>query len=317
MAFWGAVNLKPTYYAECFEIILDSIPPNVDVQFYFQTNATLINDAYCELFKEYNVNIGVSIDGPQFLNDLNRVNRKDKSTFEATLSGIRKLEAFQIPYTVISVLTADLLDYPEEIYHFFTESIHPMSLGFNIDEEESYNGHSSFKKRDEEIEEKFRNFVRTISKLNKNDERLSIREIRELSSAILYGNDHIVNSESVPLAIVSVDKDGNFSTFSPELLTDSSHSFLFGNVNTHQFRDIFKNEDFKKVYREILQGKKRCLGKCPQYSLCGGGAPSNKFFENDSFSSTETINCIYKVKLFSEELLSILEEELVMEKCTI
>jgi uncharacterized protein len=35
-----------------------------------QTNGTLINDRHIRLFKQYSVNIGISVDGPEDLNDV-------------------------------------------------------------------------------------------------------------------------------------------------------------------------------------------------------------------------------------------------------
>ena len=42
----------------------------------FQTNATLVNDAWCEFIRRRSVQVGVSVDGPDFLNDRHRVTRK-------------------------------------------------------------------------------------------------------------------------------------------------------------------------------------------------------------------------------------------------
>jgi uncharacterized protein len=48
-----------------------------------QTNGALINDAHIDLFRRYNVEVGVSIDGPGSLNDV-RVDRRKSRTRETT-----------------------------------------------------------------------------------------------------------------------------------------------------------------------------------------------------------------------------------------
>ena len=59
------------------------------------------------------------------------------------------------------------------------------------------------------------------------------------------------------------------------------------------------------------QCKKRgitlCRKSCAYYGYCGGGAPANKYYENGSFATAETMFCKYSVKLPLEIVLNDLE----------
>jgi uncharacterized protein len=46
---------------------------------------------------------------------------------------------------------------------------------------------------------------------------------------------------------------------------------------------------------------------CAYYGNCGGGAPANKYCENGSFATAETMFCKYSVKLPLEIVLNDLE----------
>lgn len=81
-----------------------------------QTNATLINAALCDLFKEYQVLVGVSIDGPAFIHDAHRKTRSGKGSHASTMRGISLLQKNDIPVQIIAVITEDSLDYPDEIF---------------------------------------------------------------------------------------------------------------------------------------------------------------------------------------------------------
>lgn len=71
-----------------------------------QTNGTLINDKHIELFKKYNVQVGISIDGPNELNRLRNAGSEEK-TLRATqkiLDNIMKLKKHGISVSVIITL---------------------------------------------------------------------------------------------------------------------------------------------------------------------------------------------------------------------
>ena len=75
-----------------------------------QTNGVLIDDEHIELFKKYNVSVGVSIDGPNELNNLRKVRSKkndDSATLEATqkiMENLQKLVRNGIQCAVIITL---------------------------------------------------------------------------------------------------------------------------------------------------------------------------------------------------------------------
>src|SRR6188474_3366589 len=88
----------------------------------FQTNATLIDDAWCDFIKRRGVHVGVSVDGPAFLHDRHRRTRRGGGTFARTLQGMRRLHDHGIDFNTITVLTADSLAYPDELFDFFVEN---------------------------------------------------------------------------------------------------------------------------------------------------------------------------------------------------
>ena len=115
--------------------------------------------------------------------------------------------------------------------------------------------------------------------------------------------------QTSPLAIISVDCHGNFSTFSPELLGLTSPDygdFAFGNVMTDSFDSILATPKFLAVAHDIDAGIQRCRETCEYFSYCGGGAPVNKYFENGSFNSTETMFC----RLSKQAVLNVVLEKL-------
>ena len=56
-----------------------------------QTNATLIDEEWCDYFRRHEVEVGVSVDGPAFLHDRHRRTRQGRGTLDKVLHGIHLL----------------------------------------------------------------------------------------------------------------------------------------------------------------------------------------------------------------------------------
>jgi uncharacterized protein len=135
--------LPVTFYRDAFAMIDGLKPAGLPIKHSFQTNGTLIDDAWCGFIAETEVTVGVSIDGPRHLHDRNRVTRSGRGTFDKTIAGVRKLKQHALPFHVISVLTAASLAVPEEMFEFYlAEGIEHVC--FNVEESEGEHRSESF-----------------------------------------------------------------------------------------------------------------------------------------------------------------------------
>jgi uncharacterized protein len=117
------------------------------------------------------------------------------------------------------------------------------------------------------------------------------------------------------MRILSVDHAGNFSTWSPELLGQKSPEhgdFLLGNVRDDDPDALEGSPKFRRLRNEIERGVAACRESCEYFGVCGGGAPSNKYFENSTFASTETLHCRLSKKAVTDVLLERLEDALAI-----
>jgi uncharacterized protein len=277
----------------------------------FQTNATLIDAGWCAFFKRPDVHLGVSVDGPAFLHDRHRRTRQGRGTLDRVLRGIGLLHEHGIDFQVITVLTADSLDYPDELFDFY-QAQGIRSVGFNVEEIEGPHAASSLQRAG--TPERFRRFLtRFFTLACSADPPLSVRELAESASVLTPWRRCTPGSrtqENKPWAIVNVDCEGNFGTYSPELLGVSSPghgSFTLGNVAADTLEEVIASVRFRRLEDEISRGVEMCRESCSYFPFCGGGPPANKYFENKTFASTETLFCRLHKKVCVDVTLELLE----------
>lgn len=285
--------------------------PDLKINQFIQTNGMLITQEWCDFFKDHNINIGLSIDGPKDLHDWNRVTRDSKGTFDKVMAGVNLLKINNIEFSVISVISSFALNYPNEIYDFFVE-LNVRSLGLNIDEQVGINKKTSINRNNIHV---LRDFWVQIYKRNLQDEgKIHIREIFSFNELILnpfFDKRPIMNGQMLsPLKIINLDIRGNFTTFSPELIDmkdDKYGDFILGNIHYDSLSSIVDSDKFQQIYSEINSGVNKCKSECDYFDVCGGGSPSNKYYENGSFNSTETQFCISSKKTIADVILEMNE----------
>jgi uncharacterized protein len=303
--------LPVDYYAQMFAAIDGCVQDKSEIHYYFQTNGMLIDDEWCKFFRATGAKIGVSIDGPQAIHDSNRVTRKGRGTFAQTLAGIRRLQQHDVEFSVISVLGAASLDKAQELHDFYVG--HGIAnVCFNVEEIEG--PHTSTSLRGGESETKFENFMRRFWNLTvRSGQPTFVREFDEILKAIvrpLEGSDQVNNTLVEPFAILSVDCDGNFSTYSPELLGQKSElygDFILGNVWKDSFEASCAAPAFQRLSSDVAEGVELCRRSCEYFPVCGGGSPVNKYYENGTLRSSETMYCRLNIKAVSDIAMEIID----------
>jgi uncharacterized protein len=292
------------FYQKAYELTNKYNTQKREIKHAFQTNAVLINGEWCKFFKETKANVGVSIDGPKFIHDGQRKKWGGKGSFDEAIRGYRLLREHDVRTGCIAVLTAESLNYPDEMFEFFLDEKFTW-LGFNVEEIENGNLSTSYHtKKDTGIDnsfiEKYRKFMGRLFELwLAHDRKLEIREFFIKTTSIeqkLSDKNYVYfRDENKDLGILTIQKNGDLSTHSPEFAGAKSayyKDFVVGNIfRMDKLEELLENDTYKLIKREVHEGLQNCANECKYFDLCGGGSPSNKFFENGSLKSTVNNTC--------------------------
>lgn len=302
------------FYRFAFDSLEKMNPHPSPIPVRFSTNGTLINQEWCDLIKQRGyVKMRVSIDGPQWLHDSNRITRQERGTFEQVMRGINLFRSNGIPFDALCVLTRQALQVPEELWEFF-RGLGAKGVGFCV--EEILGEHKNSSLQFDAAYEQMRVFFRKWLHLrNKEAPELYVRELDELLD-LIPNQDGLegfrMRTDNIPFSLVTISWDGNICLFSPELLNVTSPDygdFVFGNVSTHTIEDILNSSKFHAVYGDILSGVLQCKRDCQYFRRCGGGFPVSKLLENGTFRSSETLTCRMRVQAIMDVVLEFMDSQ--------
>jgi uncharacterized protein len=296
-----AVSLA--WYEDAIALMGQHLPRSLALTHRFQSNGLLLNENWARFFRRISARVGLSIDGPADLHDVNRRTRRGWGTHDEAMRAVRLLQNQGLPFHVITVLTERALDHPERLFNFYVDS-GIKEIGFNIEEIEGANMRSSLANG---AETKVRAFIRRFFDLVW--DAGGLLKVREFESVLqqLLTDMPVRDEQNSPFAIVSIGHDGAMSTFSPELL-GSQHtrfgSFVFGNVAENRLTDIEDSDLFHAINTEIRSGVHACERSCRYFRACGGGAPANKLFETGRFDAAETLYCRLSRQAMFDEVIA-------------
>ncbi|MFF7655064.1 radical SAM protein [Streptomyces sp. NPDC007983] len=195
------------------EYLGELMAPFEGVKHSVQTNAALINDAWCEFLLARNVGVGVSIDGPEDMNT-RRVNRGGRPAHRVITRGIERLKAHHMPFSAIAVISDPDPARAARFYEFFVD-LGCHSLGVNVEECEGVNAPARVVAPERIVE-----FWAALTEAWEANPIIRLREVSrvlEFAATVLEGA-----SGSVPVVrrwdpLPTIAHDGGVVILSPEL----------------------------------------------------------------------------------------------------
>lgn len=83
-----------------------------------QTNGTLLDEQWMEFLARHRFLVGLSVDGPEHLHDLHRVNRGGEPTHRRVMGAASLLRKHGVPFNVLCVVNRDNARHGREVYRF-------------------------------------------------------------------------------------------------------------------------------------------------------------------------------------------------------
>ncbi|GIJ22306.1 radical SAM protein [Micromonospora lutea] len=264
-------------------------PFGPEVEHHVQTNATLIDDAWCEFFARHRMRVSVSVDGPRDRNG-ERVTRAGRPAYDRIVRGVAALRRHGLPFSALAVVNDPSPGRATELYDYFLD-LGCEVLGVNIEETEGVNTRDNA--HEAPVVTAF--WAELVAAWRRNP-RIHLREVEwslRYAAAVLDGTaGDLLPTRLDPIPTVAYD--GSVVVLSPELagFTDPRYGdFSSGSVLATPLHTILADAERTPWVGEFIDGVEACRSSCPYFGFCGGGHAANRYFELGRFDGTETEHC--------------------------
>jgi uncharacterized protein len=237
------------------------------VSYSLQTNGTLIDDAFCILFKESHFLLGISVDGKSGLHNASRVTKDGKGTFNKVMQSIDLLKKYDVDFNVLCVVTKQSAKQAQAIYSFFTgHGINYMQFITCI---EPF-GQQPFSSLYAMNNDEYFCFYRTLFDLYYDDRvkgiPVSIRYFDNLISLIQGQTPEMCGMTGRCAVSLTVEANGN--CYPCDFYCDDSH--MMGNIADMSIEQFSASEAARDFITCSLHVDDKCK-QCDIYDLCRGG----------------------------------------------
>lgn len=292
VVFYGGEPLiKWNLIKKCVEISRERKYP---ISFSIITNGTLLEEKMINFFKENNVNIGISIDGPKEINDKNRKYvSSNKSVYDDIFRKIKLLKKYKCDFGLSITLSNEILDKQDIILNWL-EKVKVKSIAYNL---LHYTWEYSNWK--EYYEETTKFICESYLKLD------SIVEatIQGKINSVLNEQFKFFCCSAIGKRQIVVKPNGDLCICHGQFRDKSSTISNIKNIRFENINDIEKLDDWCKI---IPLNNNKCL-KCESLYSCGGGCllQSKTLFKDKDLR--DKAMCIFNKKILRFILVRIYE----------
>jgi uncharacterized protein len=274
--------------------------PEIEPIFSMQTNGTLVDDEWCRLFSELNIDIAVSLDGTPEANDMFRIDHAGRGSYERIVKGLKTImNSPHINYKPSVLSVVNIQSDPVEVYRHFKE----LGVG-GVDFLLPYGNYEMppFLLHPKDKKPGFTPYADWINAIF--DEwfygkgpKPDIRFFHIIIAAILgvkFSFDYL-GSESINILVI--ETDGGIEPVGSLKLCGNGFTKVGANVLTTEFDETFSNELAQLYNQSHIKLCSKCMN-CPVKEICGGGYLPDRYSRANGFNNP-SIYCDDLLKIIS------------------
>ena len=257
--------------------ISNSITDGFVIDYSIQTNASLISDEWIQIFKKYDFNVGISLDGPISLNG--HFGSNQDSAVDNAINAYHIMKKEKIHCGFLSVITDKHLDELTEFFDFYMKNkIESIGLCYCYNK---FDGDSV------DPVELGQWLIKLYDLYFNAPYRISIREFDMVTRRVLK---HPHNECSMSCR----ESCGSYITLTPKGLIEFCDDYdldygrknAIGDLNNNSLTEIISSEKYQKAKAASIEILYRKCKKCEVFELCRCGCPRSDTNGENYFCDT-------------------------------
>ena len=257
-----------------------------DITLTIITNGTLLNKEIISYLMSHHIGIGISIDGPKFINDKNRIFKSgNESVYEKAMNSIKLLNDMNSSYCVSATVTPDVVENEDEVLEWLIDN-KIKNIFWNL-------YHYSTKDNNwEKHYNKMSDFILKSYKVLK-DNNIGEEKVQEQIEMFLNQTFKFHSCGAVGLNQLTIKPNGDVCICQGD---SRSYKNIVGNIVNDEISDILNNPKNAQWLKMYTIDNVKCK-YCPAISVCGGGCPLQAEALFGKRIALDEASCIYYKKL--------------------
>lgn len=268
-------------FSEVLKLISSELSDIVKLGFSVQTNGSLLTKQYATLFKEFNVSVSVSIDGPKKYHDIYRIDKKGIGSWERVIKGIKEIQKYPELFSgTISVINPQVP--PRKLFEFFQES--EILITDLLLPDANYDRIP--KHKDSEVDIYIDWLVEAFDVWFAEYQNITVRvfeNVLESVSGLDISSDVFGGGE---LSYLTIETDGSYHTSDILKTTYEGASKTNLHLSSSSIEDVMNSSSFIE-YNFLLEEKnlpEQCR-TCDEIKHCKGGCLPHRFSSDNKFDN--------------------------------
>ena len=254
--------------------------PGTTIQHSMQTNGVLLNDEWCEFFREHNFLIGISIDGPREMHDAYRVDKGGNPTFDRVMKGVRLLQKHKVEFNVLTTVHAGNGDHPLEVYRFFRDELGTDFIQFipivERDNETGFQEGNAITERTVTGEQYGKFLIAIFDEWVKRDVGRVFVQIFDVALSVWVGQIGAL-CIFAPTCGNALALEHTGDLYSCDHFVEPK--YLLGNIQENEMVKLVASDKQQKFGQDKLDTLPRFCRQCEVRFACHGGCPKNRIIE--------------------------------------